>query len=471
LLSRIREVGMKIKFGTDGWRGIIGEDFTFSNLRVVSQAIADFLKKEKGKKVVVGYDARFLSYEFALENSLVLAANNIKVDLSSSIVPTPVVSFAACYGSYDLGIMITASHNSSKFNGLKIKTKEGAAADKSLTGKIESFLGKSKVKILSKSEAKKKKLLNEKDFTKNYKDFLKKFVDLKRIKRLKLRILLDLMYGAGNSFVEEILKPSKIKIDYLHQEYNPSFGGVHPEPVEENLKELIKKVKKEGYDFGVALDGDGDRIALVTKEGRFISAQVILPLLAIHMIKNRGERLGIGKTVVGSNLIDEVAHFLGVGCFETPVGFKYISNLFKQSLISIGGEEAGGIGFKGYIPERDGNVSFLMVLEMIAWEKKPLEELIKNLEKKFGRWYYSRIAVDVGKLKRNLKDVKLPQKLLGERIERINEIDGLKMITKNSWLMLRKSGTEPIVRIYAEAREERYTQALLKLGKKMLYAL
>jgi len=462
---------MKIKFGTDGWRGIIGEDFTFSNLRVVSQAIADFLKKEKGKKVVVGYDARFLSYEFALENSLVLAANNIKVDLSSTIVPTPLVSFAACYGNYDLGVMITASHNPSKFNGLKIKTKEGAAADKSLTGKIESFLGKSKVRILSKSEAKRKKLLDEKDFTKNYKEFLKKFVDLKRIRKLKLRILLDLMYGAGNSFVEEILKPSGIKIDYLHQEYNPSFGGLHPEPVEENLKDLIKKVKKEGYDFGVALDGDGDRIALVTKEGRFISAQVILPLLAMHMIKNRGESLGIGKTVVGSNLIDEVACFLGVSCFETPVGFKYISNLFKQNLISIGGEEAGGIGFRGYIPERDGNASFLMVLEMIAWEKKSLEELIKNLERKFGRWYYSRIAVDVRNLKKNLKNIKLPQRLLGERIERINKMDGLKMITKNSWLMLRKSGTEPIVRIYAEAREKKHTQALLRLGRKMLYAL
>ncbi len=462
---------MKIRFGTDGWRGIIGEDFTFANVRKVSQAIADFLKKKGAKRVVVGYDSRFLSSEFAFAVSSVLNGNDIEVDISSAIIPTPVISFTTRYGNYDLGIMITASHNPYKFNGLKIKTKEGGAADKNLTGEIEKFLGKSKVKLLDIKEAEKKNLLRKKDFTKRYVDFLKSFVDIRRIKKMKLKVFLDLMYGAGGFFLQKILSGSQIKIDYLHKEYNPSFGGIHPEPVEENLKELIKKVKKDKYDLGVALDGDGDRIALVTSLGRFVNAQVILPLLAIHMIKNRGEKLGIGKTVVGSNLIDEVASSLGVSCFETPVGFKYISDLFKQNLICIGGEEAGGIGFKGYVPERDGNLSFLMLLEMIAYEGKSLDELIKELDGKYGKWYYHRISVSIRDIKKDLKSLKIPGAILGEKIERVNRLDGIKMITKNSWLMLRKSGTEPIVRIYAEARKKRICNALLELGKKMVYAL
>jgi len=462
---------MKIRFGTDGWRGIIGEDFTFANVRKVSQAIADFLKKKRAKRVVVGYDSRFLSPEFAFTVSSVLNGNDIEVDISSTIVPTPVISFITRYGNYDLGIMITASHNPYKFNGLKIKTKEGGAADENLTGEIEKFLGKSRVKLLDVKEAEKKNLLKRKDFTKRYMDFLKSFVEIRRIKKVRLKVLLDLMYGAGDFFSQKILEGSQIEIDYLHKEYNPSFGGIHPEPVEENLKELIKKVKEDKYDFGVALDGDGDRIALVTSSGRFINAQIILPLLAIHMIKNRKENLGIGKTVVGSNLIDEVAISLGVGCFETPVGFKYISNLFKQNLICIGGEEAGGIGFKGYIPERDGNLSFLMLLEMIAYEGKSLDELIKELESKYGKWYYRRISISIKDIKKDLKFLKIPETILGEKIERVNRLDGIKMITKNSWLMLRKSGTEPIVRIYAEARKKRICNALLELGKKMIYAL
>lgn len=462
---------MKIKFGTDGWRGVIGEDFTFANVREVSQAIANFLKKRGAKKVVVGYDSRFLSSEFALTVSSVLSGNNIEVDISSGIVPTPVISFITCYGNYDLGMMITASHNPYKFNGLKIKTKEGAAADETLTKEVEKFLGKSKVKLLDIKEAEKKNLLRRKDFTKRYMNFLKDFVNIERIKKLKLRVLLDLMYGAGGSFSQKILEGSQIKIDYLHKEYNPSFGGIHPEPVEGNLKELIKKVKEKKYDFGVALDGDADRIALVTSSGRFINAQVILPLLAIHMIKNRRENLGIGKTVVGSNLIDEVALSLRVSCFETPVGFKHISNLFKQNLICIGGEEAGGIGFKGYIPERDGNLSFLMLLEMIAYEGKSLEDLIKELESNYGRWYYHRISVNIKDIRKDLKFLKIPKSILGEKIKRVNRLDGIKMITENSWLMLRKSGTEPIIRIYAEARKKTICNALLNLGKKMIYAL
>ncbi len=462
-----------IKFGTDGWRAVIGEDFTFHNVRVVSQAVADYLKKEikKPKKVIVGYDTRFLSKEFAFASGLTLAGNGIRVDISRENIPTPVVSFNAWYKNYDLGIMITASHNPYKFNGLKIKTKDGGAADKSLTGGIEKFLYRSKPKTISLREAERKGILRVKDFTLNYKDFLKSFFDIKRISKLKLKILIDLMYGAGNSFAQQVISPSSLTIDYLHKEFNPYFGGIHPEPVEDNLKELIRRVKKDGYDLGVALDGDADRIALVDNKGNFIDAQLILPLLAIHMIKSRKEIGGIGKTVVGSNLIDEVALSLGVNCFETPVGFKFISNLFKENLICIGGEEAGGIGFKGYIPERDGTASLLMMLEMMAYKEKSLFSLVKELSKKYGKWYYTRVSVSLGKLAKSMEKLKIPSKLLGKRVERVNRLDGIKLITKDSWLMFRKSGTEPIVRIYAEAKTKEERDRLIRLGEYLIHAL
>jgi len=282
--------------------------------------------------------------------------------------------------------------------------------------------------------------------------------------------LIDLMHGAGGKYVEEIvgLKNKNIHIDYLRDEYNPSFGGIHPEPIEKNLSELISRVKQGSYDLGFALDGDADRIALVDANGNYVGAQVILPLLALHFIKNRKATAGIGKTVVGSNLIDAVALGLRVEYFETPVGFKYITNLFKEKLISIGGEEAGGIGFSGYIPERDGTAAFLMVLEMMAKEKKSFTRLYRDMQKRYGRWYYDRISVPLKNSRMNLAALKLPSSLLSSPVRRVNRIDGIKIIAKDCWLMFRKSGTEPIVRVYAEAKSLRKTAKLLAQGKKMI---
>ena len=262
-----------IKFGTDGWRAVIAEDFTFENVKIVAQAVADYLKKIKkgSKKIVIGYDCRFLSEEFAQTAALVFAANNIKTVLSDTNVPTPTVSFHCRYHKYDLGIIITASHNPAKFNGFKIKTKEGGSADKSITDKVEKLLYKSKVRSMSKEEALKKKLLEIKDLTSSQIQFLKKFVDLKSIKKLKLRVLIDTMYGAGVGFVDKILGDGNIKIDYIHNEYNPSFAGIHPEPIENYLQELVRKVKQGNYDLGLALDGDADRLAMVDSKGNFVN--------------------------------------------------------------------------------------------------------------------------------------------------------------------------------------------------------
>jgi phosphomannomutase len=462
-----------IKFGTDGWRGVIAEDFTFGNVKIVSQAIADYLHRQKGKnkKVVIGYDCRFLSSEFAKTVALVLAANRIKVTLSDRAIPTPTVSLHALYGKYDLGVMITASHNGAEFNGLKIKTKEGGAADKTLTDKVERLLYKTKPRFITEEAAKAKKQLEIRDLATFYINFLKRFVNIKRIRKLKLKILIDTMYGAGDNFIERILGNSNIDIDYLHNEFNPSFGGLHPEPIEENLQEMTKKMKKGGYALGIVLDGDADRIAAFDSKGNYINAQVILPLLSIHMIKNRKEKGAIAKTIVGSNVIEEVALSLGVACYETAVGFKYISSLFKQGLICIGGEEAGGIGFKGYIPERDGSAAALLLLEMLTYGDKSLNVLLTSLYKKYGRWYYSRTSIPVKSLKKSINGLKLPTLLLGKKIERVSRLDGIKLIARNSWLMFRQSGTEPIVRVYAESKTQEEADKLLNLGKKMIYAL
>ncbi len=462
-----------IKFGTDGWRAVIARDFTFENLGFVSQAIADYLNKEKSgkKRVVIGYDRRFLSAEFAKVVALVLGANRIEVVLSDRDVPTPVVSFHCLYRKYDLGIMITASHNSARFNGLKIKTPQGGSADKSLTDKVEALLYKKSVFYLDEREARNKKLLKTKNLTEDYIAFLKKFINLKQIRKLKLKVLVDTMYGSGDNFVEKILGKSKIKIDYLHNEHNPSFGGIHPEPVESNLGQMIKIMKKGKYDLGLVLDGDADRIAMIDGSGNYINAQVILPLLAIHMIKNRKVSGAIGKTVVGSNVIEKVALSLGAACYETPVGFKYLSNLFRKKLIAVGGEEAGGIGFKGYIPERDGSCAFLLLLEMLAKEKKSFNSLLSKFYKQYGRYHYSRSSVCLRTVKKSLDQMKLPTYICGKRVERINSLDGIKLIAKDCWLMFRKSGTEPIVRVYAESKTKKEADKLLALGKRMIYAL
>lgn len=462
-----------IKFGTDGWRAVIAEDFTFENVKVVSQAIADYIKKNyKGKKrVVVGYDRRFLSCEFAQTVGLILAANNIKVVLSNRDLPTPVVSLHCAHKKYTLGVMITASHNPAIFNGLKIKTSEGGSAGKDITMAVEKLLFKSKPQYMDLESAKEKKLLEVKDLTSYYVKFLKSFVDLKKVRSVKLRILADIMYGSGGKFIREILKPGKSKVDYLHSEYNPSFGGINPEPIETNLAEMTRIMKKGQYDLGLVLDGDADRVALFDSKGNYINAQVILPLLAIHMIKNRGLKGGIGKTVVGSDVIDKVALTLKVPCYETPIGFKYLSDLFKKNLICIGGEEAGGIGFKGYIPERDGSAAFLLLLEMLAVEKKKFSALLSQFYRTYGHYYYCRTAIPVKNLKKKLSDMKLPKALYGKKIERINTLDGIKLITKDCWLMFRKSGTEPIVRIYAESKSQKEAKNLVALGKKMIYAL
>ena len=468
----------EIKFGTDGWRAIIGKEYTYKNVAILTQAVADYLKKTVKKKtkikVCLGYDARFQSPEFAQIAAEVFAANGIKVYLGEEMVPTPVVSFFTKYNKCDLGVMITASHNPHQYNGYKLKTPDGGSAATEVTKAVEELLEESKVKTISLSDAIKKKLVIKEDISVGYFDFIKKYVDVKAIKAQKLNVLFDLMHGCGRDYVKKALCTGKhnINIEYMRDEMNPYFAGVNPEPTEDRIPGLIEKMKSGKYDLGVALDGDADRIAIVVKGGQYVNAQVLVPLLAIHLVKNKKWDGAIVKTVCGSNVFDAVATDLDRELLETPVGFKYISELFETAGALIGGEEAGGIGFKNYIPERDGSVAAMLMLEMCAAMKKKPVQLVKDFEKKYGKWTYAKSSVPASnKIKKAVNKMEAPKELLGKKVVKLNTSDGYKIMTKNSWLMFRASGTEPIMRCYSEAKTTKEAEALLEVGMKILKKL
>lgn len=452
----------QIKFGTDGWRGVIGDNYTFENLRIVSQAVADYLGS--GKRIAIGYDTRFMSREFARVVAEVLNNNGIEVVLSDRSTPTPTLSFAVKSRKLDLGVMITASHNPAEYNGFKIKDPTGGAAGPEVTEKVEGLLGKTAIKLTGRDPGKIKVV----DLTSDYVKFIRSYIDFDKIRNKKFKVLVDSMYGAGDSFMAEILEGTRIKLEFMRNTINPSFGGKRPEPVEENLIELKDRVKKGKFDLGIALDGDADRIAAVAPGGIFIHPQKILGLLALHLNQDRHWSGGIVKTIAGTTMVDNIAKFLGVKLFETPVGFKYISNLMEKEDIVAGGEEAGGMGVKGYIPERDGTVAGLLLLEMMVYRNKDILRIMNETEKQFGRYYYVREDLKLEK-QIELKKENLPGELLDSRVVEVKDYDGIKLICDDeSWLMFRASGTEPMVRIYAESKSLRKSQELIELGKKLI---
>jgi phosphomannomutase len=461
----------QIKFGTDGWRGIISDDFTFHNVRQVAQAIADYYnllaKKQKNKAITiaVGYDTRFLSGSYAQIVANVLSGNGIEVLLSDKAIPTPTLSFTVKNKKLTAGIMITASHNPCEYNGIKIKTSQGGAAGTQVTKEVEKLLTGRSLKLDSQPSGKVKKL----DFLKDYVNFLRSYIDLDRLKNVKFNVLVDAMYGSGNSLIQEVLFDSEVKLEFTRNYVNPSFGGIRPEPVLENLISTQETVKKRGFDLCLVLDGDADRIACFGQSGEFISPQKILGLLILHLSRDKKIAGGVVKTIVGTTLIDKITRALKVKLYETPVGFKYISALMEKEDILIGGEEAGGIGFKGYIPERDGTLAGLLLLEMMAYRKKTILEILREMEREFGRYYYARESFHIHGLNLKNQDAKKIKRILGEKVVEIKDYDGVKLICRDeSWLMFRGSGTEPIMRIYAESASPKKTERLLQFGREKL---
>ncbi len=465
----------EIKFGTDGWRGVIGDNFTFKNVRLVAQAISlwvnnDLVREEgRKKRIAIGYDTRFLSAEFAQLVACVLAANNIEVYLSDAAIPTPALSYGVVSTKSNAGVMITASHNPAKFNGIKIKTAQGGGAGNDITNKVELYIEKTEVKSVDFGQAKKDGAIIMYDFKVAYLKFMRNYLDLKKLKKVNFRILTDAMHGSGDSLMKEVLKGTGLRLTLMREDVNPSFDGGKPEPVVEFLSGILDRMKKEKFDLGLVLDGDADRIAAVAPGGEFIHPQKILGLLVVHLARNRGRKGGVVKTICGTMMIDNIAKKLGLKLYETPVGFKYISDLMTSQRIIAGGEEAGGMGVQDYIPERDGTLAGLLLAEMMAYQKKNIKKIVDEMEKEFGRYYYQRADVKLGEGRFDITEFRSLKELLGKKVVSVKDFDGVKLTCEDeSWLMLRPSGTEPLVRAYSEAKTLARAKQLIKFGESLL---
>lgn len=468
-----------IKFGTDGWRALMDKDFTFENVELVAQAFADYLKEDfKAKKktqaprIVIGYDFRKNSDFFAKTFTEVLIANDIQVTLSSKASPTPSVSFQIMKEGFDSGIAITASHNPAGYNGIKIKNDFGGSAEKVITDKVESLIGKNPVK--------KRAFLpgnpHIADLNHKYVEFLKSYVNIDVIKQSPYRILVDSMHGVGAKHIEEILSGGKIKVTTIRANQDHAFGGNAPEPIAKNLSKATEMMKSGEYDLCVVTDGDADRVGSIRPEGEFISPGIILSLIMLHFVEDMHRKGSVVTTISNTALIYKIGRKLGLKIHETPVGFKYICEIMRKENVLIGGEESGGIGFQDYLYERDGLLSSLLLMEMMAMRKQSFDEILKNIEKEFGKLYYVRQDIDYPnelkpKLFEYLKTFS-PKELQNHRVKDVKSQDGMKyVLDDDSWLLFRLSGTEPILRIYSEATSQGLADSLVKQGKELAFNL
>lgn len=467
-----------IKFGTSGWRGIIAEDFTFENVRIVTQAIADYLKAhhEDKKGVVIGYDARFMGERFASEAVRILAGNGIKSFLTTGPAPTPVIAFEIMRRKTGGGINITASHNPAEYNGLKFSSSSGEPALPDVTKEIERRANEMLLEVayseLSLTEARRKNLVEDIMPFQFYSGWIKQKIDMPAIKKAQLEIGVDLMHGAGRGYLDRILEDSGCSITAFHNHTDPSFGGRPPDPSEENLAALMKAVKENDYDLGLALDGDADRFGIIDRGGIFIEPNYMLAMLFDYMIRVKGLSGGVARSVATSHLADAVARHYNMPVYETPVGFKYIGELITTGKILIGGEESAGLSIKGHVPEKDGMLVCLLAAEMVAREGKSLKELLNDLYKRVGRLVTKRENIRLDNVfKKGLSRMlsKPPKTIAGLSVKETRDIGGVKFLLEHGcWLLLRESGTEPVVRLYGEARDEDELERIMKAGRELV---
>jgi alpha-D-glucose phosphate-specific phosphoglucomutase len=468
-----------IKFGTDGWRAVIAEDFTFDNVRACAQGVADYLKRAKSSErgLVIGYDTRFVSEDFAAAAAEVIAGNKIKVNLCSNAAPTPVISYAVTATKSAGGIIITASHNPARWNGFKFKDDLGASAPSEVAAEIErnanEVLSTGEVKRIPLADGLNSGLITYLDPDLVYFKQLGRLIDLEAIRRSPLKVIVDSMYGAGIGYFTELLKGSKIEVIPINGERNPSFPGINPEPIAKNLAKLSRLIKEQKADVGIANDGDADRIGIVDEKGNFINQLQVFALLVLYFLEVRGERGAVIKTLSDTMMIDRLGKLFNVPVYETPVGFKYVAPLMIEKNALIGGEESGGYGFRGHVPERDGILAGLYFLDFMIKTGKTPSQLLEYLFSKVGPHYYDRIDVHIAEDERQKYTDKLAKSsiksIAGIEVARVDTTDGFRYIlADDSWLLIRFSGTEPLIRIYAESHSPEEVQKLLDSGKKML---
>ncbi len=467
-----------IKFGTDGWRGIIAEDFTFDNVRACAQGVANYLLDHgiASQGLLVGYDTRFGSEDFAAAVAEVVAASGIRVFLNPKAAPTPVISYAIVAKGAAGGVIITASHNPAIWNGFKYKPEYGGSASPEVTAELESYiqqiLSRGEIKHLPLADGLKQGLIEYYDPRPIYLSHITEMVNLGRIREAGLKIAVDSMYGSGAGYFKELLSGGTTDVIEINAERNPLFPGIQPEPIAQNLTKLSEMVREIKADIGLATDGDSDRIGPLDENGSFITPLQVFALLALYLLEVRGERGAIVKSVTTTDMVYRLGELFSVPVHETLVGFKYLGPLMIAENALIGGEESGGFGFRGHIPERDGILAGLYLLDfMVSTGKKP-SELLKYLYDKVGPYYYERTDFHFPAEKRETImqrfDQLKPSQIDNTPVTNIDTSDGFRFrLSDGSWLLIRFSGTEPLLRIYAESDSIAHVERLLEAGRKL----
>lgn len=452
----------KIKFGTDGWRDIIADNFTFANVRVVVQGIASFINSHQlGRRgVVIGYDNRFLSREFAEAACSVLVGNGIRAFMPDKPLPTPVTAYAVRLHKAGGAIMITASHNPPQYNGLKFIPEYAGPALPDITDEIEKEIRRvidgGRIYELSTLEADELGLITKLDVDESYINHLQKLVNLKAITDQPPTVVIDPMFGAGIGYLEQVLEDAGYQIFSINNRRDPLFGGSMPEPTDQMLGDLKAAVVQKSAVLGLALDGDADRFGVVDDQGNYWSPNRVLYLLLQHILRTRTLRGPVARTLATTHLLDRVAEANGLAVLETPVGFKYIGQCLREKGCIMGGEESGGMTILGHVPEKDGILAGLLVAEMVAMSGKTLTEIHQEFVNEYGNMDSERLDVHYNEKDReqvlaSLKEYK-PRQIAGTAVESISEREGKKIILENgSWVLIRASGTEPVFRIYVEA--------------------
>lgn len=464
-----------IRFGTSGWRGVIADNFTFENVRLAAAGIAHYLLAHSPRpRVVVGYDTRFLSEKFAETAAETLASHGVEIRVCTKPDPTPALAFEVIHSRLEGGINITASHNPAEYNGLKFSSADGAPALPEVTREIESYVAR----VLSGEYSMKGPkftgpLRSAADPRPAYLEDLRQKVDLRAVAEAKLKIAYDPLFGTGRGYLNDLVREAGATVHTLHDFRDVLFSGVGPEPSEKNLAELAKLIQDERFDVGLSTDGDADRFGIVDADGTWIHPNYVLALLADYLIEVRKIPGGIGRSVATTHLVDAVAKFHKVPVYQTPVGFKYIGELIKEDKIVLGGEESAGLSIRGHVPEKDGILACLLIAEAVAKRGLSVKQQLDALFKKVGPCYTVRINLSlapdvqkrlIGKLKRDW------DKIDSQKVARIDRTDGLKMIREDgSWVLMRLSGTEPVVRVYCEAASQAELDQLVASAKAFVF--
>lgn len=465
-----------IRFGTDGWRAVIADQFTFENVRVIGQAVADYLRESGGAKqgLAVSYDTRFLSKEFARALAEVVASNCIPVFLSREFTPTPVLSYAVKQRGLAGGVMITASHNPYQYNGVKFKAPYGGPAMVPMTRAIEKHLGKTKPNQIASQV---KKYLDVSNFRSAYEKRIQQIVRVEKILKLKGKIYYDPMNGAGTDWLDSYLQFKKGPEWWTlscSREINPLFPEMHgPEPIPANMKRQAEALIRHPGLIGLTTDGDADRFGIQDGTGNFVQLHDLMPLLFRYLVESRGWKGGVIRTTSMADTVDHIAAAMGRPVVEVPVGFKNVTEKMLEGPFVIAGEESGGFGYWGHIPERDGILSCLLVLEMLAARRQTMSEMVAGLRREFGPFAYDRIDEygELRALKKRLAALRKspPGKIGAHNVARVNLIDGIKFyFTNGAWMLIRVSDTEPLFRVYVAGRSARVVKQILNEGRQLM---